>query len=115
MYLEIDYQKMMFTGKLTVVYSNDRKNLTMKTTVYYCMLLCCRCKLFYQKEGAWTEKGVGFLHLKKNDDIAQLLVRADTSLGTQTFLDSLTKGFSSKINIPFYAGTLNIDSPKQKQ
>lgn len=40
-----------------------------------------KCKLFYQKDGAWTEKGVGFLHLKKNDDKAQLLVRADTSLG----------------------------------
>lgn len=40
-----------------------------------------KCKLFYQNEGAWVEKGVGYLHLKKNNDKAQLLVRADTSLG----------------------------------
>ncbi|XP_045175097.1 nuclear pore complex protein Nup50-like isoform X2 [Mercenaria mercenaria] len=40
-----------------------------------------KCKLFYQKDGAWTERGVGFLHLKKNEDKAQLLVRADTTLG----------------------------------
>lgn len=40
-----------------------------------------KCKLFYQKEGAWTERGVGFLHLKKTDGKAQLLVRADTTLG----------------------------------
>lgn len=40
-----------------------------------------KCKLFYQKDGAWVERGVGFLHLKKPDDKAQLLVRADTTLG----------------------------------
>lgn len=40
-----------------------------------------RCKLFYQKDGVWTERGIGFLHLKKNDEKGQLLVRADTSLG----------------------------------
>ncbi|XP_060074071.1 nuclear pore complex protein Nup50-like [Ylistrum balloti] len=40
-----------------------------------------KCKLFYQKAGAWTERGIGFLHLKKSDDKTQLVVRADTSLG----------------------------------
>lgn len=40
-----------------------------------------KCKLFYQKDGAWTERGVGHLHLKKIDDKTQLLVRADTNLG----------------------------------
>ncbi|OWF50667.1 nuclear pore complex protein Nup50-like [Mizuhopecten yessoensis] len=40
-----------------------------------------KCKLFYQKDGAWKERGVGFLHLKKADDKIQLVVRADTSLG----------------------------------
>lgn len=40
-----------------------------------------KCKLFYQKAGAWTERGVGFLHLKKSNDKTQLIIRADTSLG----------------------------------
>lgn len=40
-----------------------------------------KCKLFYQKDGAWTERGVGHLHLKKIDEKTQLLVRADTNLG----------------------------------
>ncbi|XP_033752229.1 nuclear pore complex protein Nup50-like isoform X2 [Pecten maximus] len=40
-----------------------------------------KCKLFYQKDGAWTERGIGFLHLKKPDDKAQLVIRADTTLG----------------------------------
>ena len=44
----------------------------------------CRCKLFYQKDGAWVERGVGYLHLKKADDKAQLLVRADTTLGKKS-------------------------------
>ncbi|WAR01422.1 NUP50-like protein [Mya arenaria] len=39
------------------------------------------CKLFYQKDGEWKDRGVGFLHLKKTDGKAQLLVRADTTLG----------------------------------
>lgn len=43
--------------------------------------ICCRCKLFYQRDGKWNEKGVGFLHLKKPDGKAQLVVRADTNLG----------------------------------
>ncbi|KAL4224969.1 Nuclear pore complex protein Nup50 [Mactra antiquata] len=40
-----------------------------------------KCKLFYQKSGAWAERGVGYIHLKKTDDVAQVLIRADTSLG----------------------------------
>ncbi|CAH1256125.1 NUP50 [Branchiostoma lanceolatum] len=41
-----------------------------------------RCKLFYQKDGAYKDKGVGNLHLKKTGDSkTQLVVRADTSLG----------------------------------
>ncbi|XP_052799882.1 nuclear pore complex protein Nup50-like isoform X2 [Mya arenaria] len=40
-----------------------------------------KCKLFYQKDGEWKDRGVGFLHLKKTDGKAQLLVRADTTLG----------------------------------
>lgn len=43
--------------------------------------ICYRCKLFYQRDGKWNEKGVGFLHLKKPDGKAQLVVRADTNLG----------------------------------
>ncbi|XP_041365239.1 nuclear pore complex protein Nup50-like isoform X2 [Gigantopelta aegis] len=40
-----------------------------------------RCKLFYQKENKWTERGVGNLHLKPVDKKLQLIVRADTNLG----------------------------------
>lgn len=40
-----------------------------------------KCKLFYQKAGTWTERGVGYLHLKPSDDKLQLVVRADTTLG----------------------------------
>eukprot|EP00058_Branchiostoma_floridae_P005441 XP_002590929.1 hypothetical protein BRAFLDRAFT_129561 [Branchiostoma floridae] len=41
-----------------------------------------RCKLFYQKDGTYKDKGVGNLHLKKTGDSkTQLVVRADTSLG----------------------------------
>ncbi|XP_013396012.1 nuclear pore complex protein Nup50 [Lingula anatina] len=40
-----------------------------------------RCKLFYQKDSTWVEKGVGNLHLKSSDGKTQLIVRADTSLG----------------------------------
>ena len=50
-----------------------------KTCIY--ILIHFRCKLFYQKDGAWTERGVGHLHLKKIDEKTQLLVRADTNLG----------------------------------
>jgi len=41
-----------------------------------------KCKLFYKKDGAYVEKGVGMLHLKPTDnDKTQLLIRADTNLG----------------------------------
>ncbi|CAH1786397.1 unnamed protein product [Owenia fusiformis] len=40
-----------------------------------------RCKLFYQKEGKWTEKGVGNMFLKPVDGKTQLIIRADTNLG----------------------------------
>lgn len=46
-----------------------------------CYVFTFRCKLFYQMDGAWKERGVGYLHLKKTDGVAQLLVRADTTLG----------------------------------
>lgn len=41
-----------------------------------------RCKLFYQKDGQWVDRGVGNLHLKSTDaGKTQLVVRADTNLG----------------------------------
>jgi len=40
-----------------------------------------RCKLFYQKDGAWIERGVGNIHLKPCNGKTQLVMRADTSLG----------------------------------
>uniref|UniRef100_A0A0B7A2H5 RanBD1 domain-containing protein n=1 Tax=Arion vulgaris TaxID=1028688 RepID=A0A0B7A2H5_9EUPU len=41
-----------------------------------------RCKLYYQKDGQWVDRGVGNLHLKPvSDSKTQLLVRADTNLG----------------------------------
>ncbi|XP_048242283.1 nuclear pore complex protein Nup50-like isoform X1 [Haliotis rufescens] len=41
-----------------------------------------RCKLFYQKDEKWVERGVGNLHLKKASDKLQLIIRADTNLGS---------------------------------
>ena len=41
-----------------------------------------KCKLFYKKDGKYTEKGVGMLYLKSvAGNKTQLLVRADTNLG----------------------------------
>ncbi|XP_050408626.1 nuclear pore complex protein Nup50 [Patella vulgata] len=41
-----------------------------------------RCKLFYQKDGNWKDRGVGNLHIKQLDDgKSQVIVRADTNLG----------------------------------
>lgn len=40
-----------------------------------------RCKLFFKKDGNFTERGVGTLYLKSLDGKTQLLIRADTSLG----------------------------------
>uniref|UniRef100_T1IXV9 RanBD1 domain-containing protein n=1 Tax=Strigamia maritima TaxID=126957 RepID=T1IXV9_STRMM len=41
-----------------------------------------KCKLFYKYEGSFIEKGLGLLHLKKLDGKLQLVIRADTNLGT---------------------------------
>ncbi|XP_031568078.1 nuclear pore complex protein Nup50-like [Actinia tenebrosa] len=40
-----------------------------------------RCKLFFKRNNAWSELGVGMLNLKDKDDKSQLLVRADTATG----------------------------------
>ncbi|XP_078487476.1 nuclear pore complex protein Nup50 [Ciona intestinalis] len=42
-----------------------------------------KCKLFYMKDGSYTDKGVGHIHLKSVDTSSktQLIIRADTSLG----------------------------------
>ncbi|XP_064091795.1 LOW QUALITY PROTEIN: nuclear pore complex protein Nup50-like [Macrobrachium nipponense] len=40
-----------------------------------------KCKLFYMKDGAYVDRGVGTLYLKKVDEKTQLLVRAYTNLG----------------------------------
>ena len=51
-----------------------------------CGLSCfTRCKLFYQKDGQWADRGVGNLHIKPVDDgRSQLIIRADTNLGKPT-------------------------------
>jgi len=52
-----------------------------------------KCKLFYKKDGAYVEKGVGMLHLKPTDnDKTQLLIRADTNLGNILLNILLTPG-----------------------
>lgn len=45
------------------------------------LLTYFRCKLYYQKDGQWVDRGVGNLHLKPCEGKTQLLVRADTNLG----------------------------------
>jgi nuclear pore complex protein Nup50 len=55
-----------------------------------------RCKLFYQKDGNWTERGLGNLHLKPCDDKTQLLVRADTNLGNILLNIMLTSAMPAK-------------------
>ena len=40
-----------------------------------------RCKMFVKQDGAFSERGLGTLHVKKVDGKTQLIVRADTSLG----------------------------------
>nr|XP_002121973.1 nuclear pore complex protein Nup50 [Ciona intestinalis] len=42
-----------------------------------------KCKLFYMKDGSYTDKGVGHIHLKsvESSSKTQLIIRADTSLG----------------------------------
>ncbi|KAK3754885.1 hypothetical protein QZH41_018940 [Actinostola sp. cb2023] len=40
-----------------------------------------RCKLFFNRNNAWSELGVGMLSIKDIDGKSQLLVRADTATG----------------------------------
>jgi len=41
-----------------------------------------KCKLFYKKAGAYVERGLGNIYLKKTDESKlQVIVRADTALG----------------------------------
>ncbi|XP_071543216.1 nuclear pore complex protein Nup50 [Panulirus ornatus] len=40
-----------------------------------------KCKLFYMKDGSYTEKGIGTLFLKPAGDKTQLVIRALTNLG----------------------------------
>lgn len=45
-------------------------------------MFVARCKLYYQKDGSFVDKGLGFLYIKpKKDAKAQLLIRADTTTG----------------------------------
>ncbi|XP_031696298.1 nuclear pore complex protein Nup50 isoform X2 [Anarrhichthys ocellatus] len=41
-----------------------------------------KCKLFYKKDSEFKEKGVGTLHLKQTEGKVQMIIRADTNLGT---------------------------------
>lgn len=40
-----------------------------------------KCKLYFQKDGSYVEKGVGFLYIKTSNSRPQLLIRADTTTG----------------------------------
>lgn len=40
-----------------------------------------RCKLFFKRESAYAELGIGMLNLKKLEGRTQVLVRNDTTLG----------------------------------
>ncbi|PIK53783.1 nucleoporin 50kDa [Apostichopus japonicus] len=51
-----------------------------------------RSKLYYKKDGAYKERGVGMLHIKKLEKAGQLMLRADTSLGNIIFNISIPKG-----------------------
>ena len=56
-------------------------------------LVFFRCKLYYMKDKAFVEKGLGMLHLKKvegDDTKTQMVVRAETNLGKIYFLVSRT-------------------------
>ena len=55
-------------------------------------LVFFRCKLYYMKDKAFVEKGLGMLHLKKvegDDTKTQMVVRAETNLGKIYFLTVL--------------------------
>ncbi|XP_020895118.1 nuclear pore complex protein Nup50 [Exaiptasia diaphana] len=52
-----------------------------------------RCKLFFNRNNAWSELGVGMLNIKDIDGKSQLFVRADTATGNillNVFLTSTT-------------------------
>ncbi|PVD33668.1 hypothetical protein C0Q70_04926 [Pomacea canaliculata] len=55
-----------------------------------------RCKLFFQKDGQWVDKGVGNLHLKPVDGRFQLIIRADTNLGNILLNILLSQAMPSK-------------------
>lgn len=42
-----------------------------------------RCKLYYEKDGNFIDKGIGFLYIKQQEasSRAQLLIRSDTTTG----------------------------------
>ena len=64
-------------------------NSILKSIVFYTILnfysvLHFRCKLYFKKGDDWSNKGVGYLYIKKDasgSSPAQLLIRADNSLG----------------------------------
>ncbi|XP_076760676.1 nuclear pore complex protein Nup50 [Xylocopa sonorina] len=56
-----------------------------------------RCKVFIQKDGNFTDRGVGTLFLKPTpNDKTQLLVRAETSLGNLLLNTLLTESIPTK-------------------
>jgi len=65
-----------------------------------------RCKLYYKYDGAYKERGVGTLFVKKDetDGKASVLVRAENHQGTILLNSSLTKGMPQ----PNLNGTKNI-------
>jgi len=65
-----------------------------------------RCKLYYSYEGAYKERGVGTLFVKKDesDGKGSILVRAENHQGTILLNSSLSKGMPS----PNLNGTKNI-------
>ncbi|XP_030845057.1 nuclear pore complex protein Nup50 [Strongylocentrotus purpuratus] len=55
-------------------------------------LYSTRCKIFYKKESEFKERGVGMLHIKDTGGSAQLLIRADTTLGNVILNVGVTSG-----------------------
>ncbi|XP_076471076.1 nuclear pore complex protein Nup50-like [Babylonia areolata] len=56
-----------------------------------------RCKLFYQKDGEWIDRGVGNIHMKPTDEgRTQLIIRADTNLGNILLNILLTSAIPTK-------------------
>ena len=50
--------------------------------------------MYYNKDGAWIEKGVGNLHLKPCSGKTQLLIRADTNLGENNKIIKAIQNFA---------------------